>query len=728
MKGYFMTSDVLGAGAGARPTDGGVCAGLLRAPLSLLLALLVASGCSGKDDRIDGDGVPPPDPDAGMEDAGDDAREFPDTGIGDNTLLALNVVPNHGPFIGGNRVVVRGTGFTEDSVVLFGGRMVQPADTELIDSRRLAVVVPAGSVGDADVTVRVGDEEAVLPDGYTFDPFYVDPERGSVSGGTFVNVVSADVDEGGVGFEEGDTIVFGRMQCSDVMVVSPTRATCRTPPFTAGTVDVTIHRDDEDLGTIADGFTYYDSTDPFAGGLGGGPASGQVNITVINAMTDEVVSDAFTIVGEDLETPHQGLTDLRGQITFSGPDLIAPLTIHVAKHCFEKTSVVAFDASDVTIFLIPWMDPMCGMGGGGGGGGRGRNGAFISGELIWTGPNEYGPNPWFNVPMPRDDEERVAYVYTTQRAYDSPNPDPGLGGAIQRVREIVPDDDEALGYPYRIFARPSGLAVYALAGLENTRTGEFIPYVMGVARNVLAGPGEEVEEVDVMMNIPLDHTLEVSVEELPDRAMNGPDRFKVDAFIDLGGEGVIVREINLEELDVVRRRTADMPFRFWAQPALQGALDDGRYRISAGWFTGDFDSEPSTVVVRNGVRDSSERIVVNGFLGIPRATAPAYGEPLPEDRILRWTADGPTPDLHIVLMVGGDGNPAWRHFVPGNVHEAPIPDLSMIPEVDDISSGFITWVVYAVKIPGFRFDEFSYAYLNDRFWSHYSQDTFTAQR
>jgi len=91
---------------------------------------------------------------------------------------------------------------------------------------------------------------------------------------------------------------------------------------------------------------------------------------------------------------------------------------------------------------------------------------------------------------------------------------------------------------------------------------------------------------------------------------------------------------------------------------------------------------------------------MGNFLGIPQATSPGLGERLPADRTLRWSADGPDPDLHIVLMVGADGNPAWRMFLPGNVREAPIPDLSGIPEITDIPSGFLTWGVFAVSIPG----------------------------
>jgi hypothetical protein len=699
--------------------DVGLLFGRSLGPLGVS-AILIAAAC-GDPDAID---PPPtvPDGDIVIPDAG---PATPDSGGPVMSALALErVVPDHGPFVGGQRAILRGSGFDENAFVWIGGNMVQPADTIMIDSRRLEIVTPAGDPGPADVEVEVGDDRIVLGDGYTYDRVYVDPSRGSVSGGTVVNIIGS-----GTAFAAGDTVELGGTACTDVEVVSETRITCRTPPMAAGTVDVTVtHALDGSETTAEDAYTYYDSTDPFGGGLGGGPLMGNLNVTVLNAGTGGPVTDAFVIVGEDLTTPNQGLTDLRGQISFSDGDLTGRQLVTAAKFCFEKTSFVAFDASEVTIFLVPWMDPMCGMGGMPPTG-RGRNGSFVNGELIWLGPNEYGPNPWDNIPPARDNEVKVAYVYTTQRSVASPNPDPTLGGAVQRVLEVPPDDGEPhLGYPYRIFARPAGLAVYALAGLENTDTGEFIPYVMGIARNVLAGPGEEVLGADMIMNIPLDHTVDVEVGGLPMPARTGPDRFRVDANIDLGGEGIIVRQVNGEDLDIVRGRSTARPFRFWAQPALFDALSDGRYRISAGWYTGDFDAQPYTQMVLNGVRDVTRPIVADTFLGIPQATSPTFGERLPADRVLRWSADGPDPDLHIVLMIGGDGNPAWRHFAPGSVREAPIPDLSTIPEIDDISSGFITWVVYAVRIPGFTFETFSYAHLQERFWTHQALDYFTATR
>lgn len=693
-----------------------------RAAFALLLVTSMVA-CGDPQTLMTSDGGPPPTPDTGM--AEDTGPTRPDTGIGVTDLLVSRVAPGHGPFRGGNVAIIRGTGFTAEAFAFVGGLMVQPADTEMIDANRLRIVLPAGEPGPADVMVQVGDAESTLPGGYIYDAILIEPDRGSISGGTIVDIVGS-----GTSFAAGDRVILGGSDCTDLEVVSEARITCKVPPGAPGSVDVTLMRaaDDTEV-TIDDGFTYFDSTDPFGGGLGGGELTGTLNISVINATTGAPVPDAFSIVGEELDTEHQGLTNLLGQITFSGSDLVGSHTVHIAKHCFEKTSVVAFDARDVTVFLIPWMDPMCGEGMPPGGAGRGRSGAFVSGELIWFGPNELGPNPWDNIPDPREGEVKVAYVYTTQpcagAAASCQNPDPSLGGAHQRVLETEIGDR---GYPYRIFARPAGLAVYSLAGVENTTSGEFVPYVMGVGRNVLAGPGAEVEGVNIDMNIPLDHFLDIRLGELPGEARTGPDTFRVEADIDLGGEGVITRIVNGEQMDLVTRRTNDLPFRLFAQPALLGALEDGRYRVQSGWVTGDFASDPSTEVVRTGIRDVDAEVNIGGFLGIPQATAPAYGERLPDDRILRWQADGPSPDLHMILMIGGDGNPAWRQFVPGDVYEAPIPDLSTIPEIDDISTGFIFWVIYAIQIPGFDYDELSYSFLNDRFWSAWAIDTFTAQR
>ncbi len=677
-------------------------------------------------------------PEAGEFDAGpghDAGMTFADSGIGFSDLSILRVVPDHGPFTGGNVAVLRGAGFTDTAQVTFGTHMVQPADHTLIDSRRLQVVVPAGTVGPVDVSIQVDDHTFTLPRGYTYDAISVDPDRGSVAGGTFVNIVGS-----GTAFATGDSVLFGRAPCTGVTVVSPERITCRTPPMSAGTVDVTVVSGADGTETTAvQAYDYYDTADPVSGGLGGGPANGTINVTAIDWNTGMPIPGVFAIVGEDLSTPYQGMTDSLGQISFSGPDLVGQHTVHLSKHCYMRTSFVAFDAQDATAFMIAWQDPMCGMGMGNPPPGRGRNGSFVEGDLVFPqGEQHYGSNPWDIIPPPRTDWVRVAYVYSTQASLERPAPDPSLGGAIQRVVETTLPPDGHVGYPYSIFVEPRGMAVFALAGLENTMTGQFIPYVQGVARNVLVGPGETATGVNIQMNLPLDHTLVTNLGMLPPQVNGQPDRFYVQAYVDLGGEGVMVRNVNGTDFDSIRRRDANREFRFFSEPSLTGTIADGRFRVIAGYqsqyqspYTGNplgLDPYPFTYVVSTGITAVDEAVQLADFLSVPDATSPADGERLPADRVLRWEEDGgPPADFHLILMFGGDGNPAWMMFVRGDQHEAGIPDLSSIPMVDDISSGQILWGVWSVTIPGFDFDDLSYNYLSMAYWSAYSYNFFTSE-
>jgi len=105
--------------------------------------------------------------------------------------------------------------------------------------------------------------------------------------------------------------------------------------------------------------------------------------------------------------------------------------------------------------------------------------------------------------------------------------------------------------------------------------------------------------------------------------------------------------------------------------------------------------------------------------------APAQGARLPADRVLRWSADGATPDMYIISVTGGDGFPAWEQFVPGTLTESPLPDLSSIEGLEDIPAGFLDWVVRGVRIEGFEFNSFHYGHLSPRVWTHTAVDNFT---
>lgn len=664
-----------------------------------------------------------------------DARadgQFPDGAFFSDALSIVRLSPSNGPFIGGNRVILRGTGFTDGVQVSFGPGDVQPPDHRVIDDRRLEVIVPAGLVGEVNVRITRGQDSAELANGYRYDPISISPTSGSISGGTLIEIVAASA-----AFEAGDVVRVGNSNCADVTVISETQMTCRTPAGPPDTVDVRIMQAGGTELSSLGAFTYYDSSDPVGGGLGGGQLTGTINITALNAETSEPIDGVFVIVDEDRNGPFQGRTNVQGQVTFSGPGLSGQHNVHLSKECFENTSFVSFDARDVTVFMQYTCPPPPSQGGGGG---VGRNAAFIEGELIFRGPGEFqsGPQLWNDVPEPSNGWARVAYVFTTWQSISSfagdrnnrRNPPPSLGGAA-RIEEESGDTGEN-GHLYSILARPAALAVVAMAGLEEASTGTFRPYVMGVRRNVLANPAQTVSGADIVMDHPLDRVSEFRLGALPPPVAAGPDRFRVEAYLDLGGEGVVVRDIGDEDpyqmFDVLGRRVGLSPFRFPFQTALSGNLSDARYRVFAGWYSGDGEDFPATVTITNGLRNVDTTVQLPDFLGIPVVTVPAEFDTIPADRIIRWQAAGENPDFFWLRLIGPDGQPAWSHFVRGDQRQAPMPDLSTIAGVNDLETGFVQLVIMSIKMPSFNFDEFSYRFLSDDYWTHYAADVFLVRR
>ncbi|MCG8556787.1 MAG: IPT/TIG domain-containing protein, partial [Proteobacteria bacterium] len=581
-------------------------------------------------------------------------------------LVVVRLVPSSGPFTGGNRALVRGSGFGAESLVEVGGR--QATGIRLIDSHRLSIVLPAGEAGEADVVVRQGSEQARLDKGYIYNALRVEPASGPVAGGTLVEIFGRST-----AFADGDRVVFGDAPCRQVEVITSTRIRCKTPSNPVGHFDVLVisATNPNERIVALQAFEYTNPGDAFSSGLSGGPIAGSINLTVRDAFFGRPVPGAFAMVDEDLGGDLTGRTDPNGQLVFSAPGLKGPRTIHVAKKCFENGSIVGFDARDVTLFLRPQiakLDRKCGKPEGAGG--RSTALAHVSGELVWPSSDEFHLTPWSSVPEPRPGETRVAYVFTTRAAADSRNPPPGGGDSTERVVEGMAELGKR-GHRFRIRARSAALAVYALAGTENVTSGEFTPYAMGVARAIITAPGSEVPDVAVPMDIALDDFIDVELVGLPASAEGVDDLFEVEAFLDLGAEGLIVRQVGESSLDRLQLRQSTRVFRFFAQPALQGPLADALYYIRGGHFSEQSQRVPFTVSIKRALRPpAGGRVRLDDFLGIPRSQAPSRGEPIPGDRVLRWSGTGDKSDAHYVSITGGDGHPAWRLIVAGTQQQA----------------------------------------------------------
>jgi hypothetical protein len=685
------------------------------------VACFAACGTSDPDPFTREDAAPdlaPPDAaDAARDGTGVDvARDLPREAVANPNPVVVGVVPDHGPFVGGNAVVVRGTNFTEEAAVRFGGALVQPRDTRLTDSRRLNVLPPAGRPGRVDVEVEIDGRRSVLPMGYNYDSFFAEPSDGSIGGETLVTIRGS-----GTGFTESTAVTFDGLPCPIVSVESPERLTCRSPAHPEGNVPITVQTGDQRI-TVEDAFRYGDNPDSARGGLGGGSITGNVNVTVLAAGGGEAIPGAYVFLGDDptVAPPRSTRTDERGRATLSFPELRGPVTLTISQRCFNSHTVQVFDARNVTVYLYPQLIPACAsMGNGGGGGGRGVYGTLVSGELIWDGPNEFAPNPWRNMPEPRAGERRVAYVYTTQSDIIYPAPNPGDGGTVV---EYVQPGYGGRGYPFAVVGRPAAMAVYAIAGIETVQSQRFTPYIMGVGRNILGSPRAEITNVRVYMNIPLDHQTEVLVEGLPPAVRNEPDRMRVEGFIDLGGEGVIARP------DItINRRDTDDPFWLVALPAFTGAIADARLTVRGIYGTGQYLSAPYSIVIASGITSPDDTVRLRNWVGIPDITTPVDTGTLPSDRTVRFNYSGTSPDMWWVNLSADVYY--WQTFAPGSSRSFVFPDVSRVMGLSDLPEGQPLYMnVTGFRTPGFSYNDLRYQWLSQFNWTAYAARTLLFSR
>lgn len=700
------------------------------------------AGCNEPTSQPDdgGTGDPGDVPILDVEDVLDGAEADVDAADTAYARFAVTAVrPDHGTFQGGSTVIVRGRGFEEGAVVFFDDRMVQIPDTRVLNDNEIAVVTPAGPVGPVEVRVEQGDEVARLADGFTYDAIGIAPASGSVAGGTFVTITG-----NGTEFADGDAVLFDGRPATDVVVVAAETITCRTPPGAIGPADVTIRGAETEL-TVRGIFAYFLATDPSNGGLGGDPIGGPgtrtdvcppaggegakggsaksvgtVNVTVLDGATLAPVPEAYVMLGLEDNTTYQGLTDARGMIVFSGPDLSGRQILSAAKEKYETTSIQFFDATDVTIFLIPIPDPEPGPMP------PGRLGAEIRGELIFESAGEFARGPWDIVPNPGPGEQKVAYVYVTSWDVWNEPPPPYYGAADYRVTE---EDPGIYGYSYEVFARPGTVAVVALAGLERLSDSAFTPYAMGVARHVITGPGETVERVNVYMVHPMDVPLQVELDGAPEVNPSGaPNTYRIDVFLDLGGDGVFWSPLRSRYVTDVSRPVI---FPGWVTP--NGELSDATYTIVAGAYnrTTDalgqmIDANPFSVVISPGHRNVWEPLVIDRFIGIPYAISPTYGGVVEGDH-MAFGSDPVDPDFWLVLLQTLDQSPLWRIILPGCVKEFDLPPVEILAGLEGPPAGYLIWIAYGIRSPGFVYDEWSYRYLSSQYWSAYTADVFLFQ-
>ena len=684
------------------------------------LALLA---CGGED--------PPDSPDASAPGidaaAGIDAAPQPDSAP--EQLFTLQFVdPDHGAFSGGTEVLVRGNGFDENTVVLFGGRTVEPLDYEFIDSRRILVRTPPGEPGPADVQVQNGNDVVSLAEGYEYEPIKVDPPAGSVAGGTLVTIVGLGTD-----FGPGSIVNFDGLPLVDVNILGDQQLTGYTPVGTAGTANVEVITSTA-VYEAKRAYTYQATGDPFFGGMSGGPIQGSLNVVVIDDASNNGVPGALVSIGDPATSQFQGLTDNLGQITFSDPSLTGPVTVVAAAEEYETSIFVDFDAENISIFLRKPPEPF--------------NGPLppapqtgrVYGHVLFGDATSLGSPHWDLVPEPRTPTERKRlYVTTTSRSM--------FGSPYAPTRFIDYEyDPEVIAWEFDVWARPSATALVAVAGLydpdkdpSGVGTSGFEPFAMGVTRGVLIGPGETVIGQDVVVNIPLDSALYTQLDNPPaldTPGYEGPHHYKIRPFVDLGGEGVILMNKNgLPTPPSPEPR----PNHYYFEPGetsillggmapLVGPISDASYGFIVGAYA-DGDTNPYSSRVLRGYSDMSSTLTVGDYIGTPRHIDPAPAGVASGMR-LSYLSEGPaTGDVtfHLHLLTDVDGVKLARIITRGDVYDVDIPDLTSFGLPAFPGGVDVNWTVWSLRIPGATFDQFTYRQLSSLYWEAYAVDSALVQ-
>ncbi|MBU1218648.1 IPT/TIG domain-containing protein [Myxococcota bacterium] len=623
-----------------------------------------------------------------------------DAGV-DSSFRVTLVTPSHGPSLGGTQVEIRGFGFDEVTHIYFGDTWADPNETFYVDQNRMLATVPAGHAGTVEVKAVRGDSSlAVLENAYTYDAVKLDPSAGPIAGGTLIRIYSPDNE-----FRSDDEFYLGDKLLEDVEYISSGLVTGKTPAANPGVVDFTVkHADGTELKTV-DAFEYYESADPGYGGMNGIVVNGSVTVTVLNYYTKEPVEGAFVMLGADPNTPFKGHASQTGQITFSSPDLKGLQMVTAAMTDFETTSFIGFDASEITVFLTPLADPPSQ----GGGIPHIPDSVYshVSGGISLR-LDEFNYSCKFDTMVPDPIPEgyiKVIRLYQSLSWYDN------AAAAVYKIYEVT-QCIEGFGYPFALTIWPGVFALYALAGYEDAEGKNFTPTAYGIIRNIVAGPGESFS-YNLKIDRFLDTSMSVNLSNLPPLdPVNGPVELRVKLIMNLGSDGFILRE------DTIFKSSENVEtVLFDNLMAIAGPLDDASYSVYAEVHNNG--TYPFSQYFIQSTFDNP--VVMDSFLALPSPVSPVVEPPVNNRFIYNSGVVKPT-FVSIKYRTFPAGDPWWTVYINGEMASYTLPDLSGIQGVPQTPAGEIYWNLQSVLVPSLDFNNFSYRYLNKRYWSANAAD------
>ena len=648
---------------------------------------------------------------------------------------SLNGVdPPHGPFSGGRRAVIQGTGFAKKPRVWFGDAEVPAADVVAISDKKIQVVTPPGGPGEVEVRVQNGDDASTLrklPGGYTYDAFFADPDNGPTSGGTKVRLTGKST-----AWAAGTKVKIGDKECYDLQLQGPTLLTCVAAAAPPGSRSITVTTPDGQATSVLDAFVYSDSDNGYKGGLSGeklpppppvgSAAVGSLRVLAFDSYTGAPLVGARVFLGSKQAGTigPNGVATLEGvvdSLAQTGPGGLPRLTVTVAKKCAQPTTFAGVSVDTVTMYLDPILSPDCAPPDGEipPTGGKPGLGSSVGGEIRFDSDFEFKQAPWSAVPKPvSPDERRVAYVFNAtsdpRATFRLPDPSQAITDAPQ----------EGVGYAFSFSTFAVGnLTLYALAGIENRvkNPPTFTAYAFGVAKGVATKPGETTSEVTMVIDTTLDQSVTLQLEP-PIPGAKGPDRLQATVALSLGHVGYAIFP--------GAQRTVPMPAKgaltFVGLPPLSGAFAGLRYVATAIAGTGPQLQLPVASAGSSAFFDTSQPVLVDGFIRLPALQTPGDG---PWDGVtykLGSANGGVPPDVLLLDVSSGGGLVNWTIAAPGDISEIVVPDLRAFPGAG-LVTGPVTITASAATLQSFDYNELRYRHLARNNWLAYAEDAFYTQ-
>ena len=651
-------------------------------------------------------------------------------------VVIESISPPRGSVEGGERVRIRGIGFSPDSEVTIGG--ANGLDTLITNERIITFRTPPNPAGQVDVIVQNSLGTATLTQGFE----YIDgsapvlaPDRGSIAGGTLVTVRRP-----GIG-QEGVVVRFGAFEAQDIFVEAEDIITLRTPPGMQGWTDVGIVIDGQ-VTVLEDAFEYYNPAF-VTGGVHGGDVMGSINITVMTILNGErfPVPDAMVWLGLERDEARVKTTNEMGQATLSGPDVYGPQTISAFAEYCDPITIYETPSEDITVYLTcqPPSPPSSGAP-------PPRppvifpriQGTLTGFSKALFDPATLGPN-----------ERAFAYIDLTQRnifsrktpkatAWEQPVPQGGrpctwfsTGNCIVVFGNDVVYEDRST---FDFITVPGRYSLVAFSGVINMRTQEIRNLrQMGFRRGLSVVFGETYTGQDIDLNYQLDESILVSIPDMPNMLPNreGPTHAKISTFLDFGGEGVYFlgttaeqsRHVLLENMPTVPgenltfyggayTRVWDPLFTTERPCAMHSDCEGGQTcrqdQYGDNMCHGSYQYEqPYTAVIQSGVGDLRGGISLGPVMQFPEMISPQDNGYL-QNRLFQWRrpAYSAVPSYYHVQIYHIATNRAWNFYVPGHLNKLRLP---RVPFHEDrpytFPSGAYVWALTAAYKPDFNWEQ-----------------------